>query len=96
MENCVQDPEDDLPVGTQKSGALMSIVEAKNSDDFGIPLEPENVQVEGPGPSHGRGMQKKMANKQYEHFWRHNDNDGSDNNTILPLMPCWQHGHVIG
>ena len=78
--------KDDLPaiVGTQKSGALISIVKAKNSGNFSIPLEPENVQVEGPGLSHGRGMQKKMANKQYEHFWRHNDDDGSDDNTILP------------
>ena len=78
--------KDDLPagVGTRKSGALTSIVEAENSDDFGIPLEPENVQVEGPGSSHGRGMRKKMANKQYEGFWRHNNDDGSDDDTILP------------
>ena len=32
----------------------------------------------------GVGVRKKMANKQYEHFWRHNDDDGSDDDTILP------------
>lgn len=59
----------------------MSLVDAENSDD--VPLEPENVvQVDGPG--HGRGMRKKVANRQYEHFWRHDDDDGSDNGTILP------------
>ena len=33
-------------VGTQRSGALTSIVEAKNSDNVDIPLEPETSIVE--------------------------------------------------
>ena len=32
----------------------------------------------------GRGMRKKMANKLYEKFWRHNDDDGSDDDTVFP------------
>jgi hypothetical protein len=102
----------DLPagVGTRKSGALTSIVDAENSVD--IPLEPVEcidgvngvvvesrapgeqkkdggvvtVELEGPGPSRasGRGMRKKLANRLYDQFWRHNDDDGSDDDTVLP------------
>ena len=30
------------------------------------------------------GMRKKVANKLYNQFWRHNDDDGSDDDTVLP------------
>jgi hypothetical protein len=94
--------KNDLPagVGTRKSGALTSIVEAENSDVVDIPLEPiecvekknrgeksiDESRVQGwiEGPSSGRGKRKKVANKLYEQFWRHNDDDDADDDSLLP------------
>jgi hypothetical protein len=97
--------KNDLPVGvgTRKSGALTSIVEAENSDIVDIPLEPveylERVgeddsivesrwkgrkKEDGIVEGQGRGRRKKVANKLYEQFWRHNDEDNPNDDTLLP------------
>ena len=94
--------KNDLPagVGTRKSGALTSIVDAENSDSVDIPMEPieseeridrEDNVVESRAwgkqkeavDGRGRGMRKKVANKLYDQFWRHNDDDSSDDDTVL-------------
>ena len=84
--------KNDLPagVGTQKSGALTSIMEAEYSDVVDIPPEPkECVEKRGEdsdleGLSHGRGRRKRLANKLYEQFWRHDNDDDPDDDTLLP------------
>ena len=57
----------------EKNGVVESQVLGRQKGD-GI--------VEGSG--RGRGMRKKVANKLYNQFWRHNDDDGSDDDTVLP------------
>ena len=75
-------------------------MEAENSDDIVIPLEPvdrsdgedngvvesqawRKQKVDGIEGGRGRGMRKKVANRLYEQFWRHDDDDGSDDDTVL-------------
>jgi hypothetical protein len=77
-------------VGTRKSGVLTSIVDAETCDIVDIPLEPvecvekridgEDSIVDG----RGRGRRKKVANRLYEQFWRHNDDDSPEDDTLLP------------
>jgi hypothetical protein len=84
--------KNDLPagVGMRKNGALTSIVEAENSDTVDIPLETaESVDKRIDGDDNivegrGRGRRKKVANKLYERFWRHNDEDNPNDDTLLP------------
>jgi hypothetical protein len=82
--------KNELPagVGTRNTGALISIVEAENSDTVDIPLEPVGcVEKIIDGESsivEGRGRRKKVANKLYEQFWRHNNEDNADDDTLLP------------
>lgn len=82
--------DDSAGVGMRKSGALTSIVEAENSDTVDIPLETaETVEKRIDGDDdivegRGRGRRKKVANKLYEKFWRHNDEDNPNDDTLLP------------
>jgi len=50
------------------------------------------------GPSHGRGRGKKVANKLYKQFWRHNDEDHDGSwrrpfalNVVLAMWTWWQY-----
>ena len=63
------------PDGTLKSGA-----EAKRFEDE-VHLEEygeERVQLQEEASNLGRGKCRKVANKHYMGFWRHDDNEASD------------------
>ena len=66
-------------------------MEAEYPDVVDIPLEPDEcVEKKGEdssiieGPSHGRGRRKKVANKLYQQFWRHDNEDNPNDDTLLP------------
>ena len=63
------------PDRTFKSGA-----EAKRFEDE-VHLEEygeEHVQLQEEASNLGRGKRRKVENKHYMGFWRHNDNEASD------------------
>jgi hypothetical protein len=86
--------KNDLPagVGMRKSGALTSIVEAENPDiqvvDINLePVERVEKRIDGEDnivEDRGRGRRKKVANKLYGQFWRHNDNENPNDDMPLP------------
>ena len=63
------------PDGTLKSG-----IEAKRFEDEGHLEEygEERVQLQEEASNLGRGKRRKVANKHYMGFWRHDDNKASD------------------
>jgi hypothetical protein len=64
-------------VATRSSGSLMSIRAAESMS--GSPVEGETSGETDTVPEEkGRGKRKKMANRNYGDFWRHNDGDDSD------------------
>jgi hypothetical protein len=84
---------EDIPetVGFRKGGTLTSLTDAENVDlDEGmLPLAEANVEIPTiPRPSGdvGRGKRKKFASKRYngEEFWRHNDDDDWEDDSLLP------------
>ena len=79
----------DIPetVGSRKTGALTSLTDAENSDlglEMLLPAE-ANVKPEKEGAP-GRRKRKKFANKQYQAFWRHHDDDDWKDDSVLPTV----------
>jgi len=70
----------DVPdtVGSRKSGKLASLTDAENVDLVPEMLEQGNSAAEG-----GRGKRNKVANKQYQGFWRHHDEDDWNDDSIV-------------
>ena len=82
---------EDVPetVGFRKSGTLTSLADAENPDlDEGmLPLAEANVEISTvPSGEVGRGKRRKFASKRYngEEFWRHNDDDNWEDDSLLP------------
>jgi hypothetical protein len=88
---------EDIPetVGFRKSGTLTSVADAENADldDEMLPQAEPNVEnsqmvrseVIAPGEV-GRGKRQKFVTTRYngEAFWRHNDNDDWEDDSLLP------------
>jgi hypothetical protein len=73
----------DVPdtVGSRKSGKLASLTDAENVDLVPEMLEEGNSAAEG-----GRGKRNKVANQQYQGFWRHHDKDDWNDDSLLPVV----------
>lgn len=97
---------EDIPqtVGFRKSGTLTSLADAENADldDEMLPQAEPNVEnpqmmkSEGIVPGEvGRGKRQKFATRRYngEAFWRHNDDDDWEDDSLLPTAR-WIDGNV--
>ena len=62
------------PDGTLKSGAEAKRFDEVHLEEYGE----ERVQLQEEASNLGRGKCRKVANKHYMGFWRHDDNEASD------------------
>jgi hypothetical protein len=89
--------KEDIPetVGFRESGSLTSLMDAENADldDEMLPQTEPNVSNPQKGKAMmansqegGRGKRQKFASKRYngEAFWRHNDDDDWEDDSLLP------------